>query len=196
MRTPVSRVRVLLPAAFVLALAAGCGSGDDRVGSAREPKDTSGKSPAAAAPAADGEYRILGAMYPADNPAWFFKFTGPSAEIAKFEADFDKLLASVKIGGGNPEFTLPAGWTRGGGRDSGFIKVAETIKPPGSSLEATVMAAGGGVKSNVDRWAGQVGMAGDAMSATKTFDAVGVKGLRVDVRGPKNPAGGMMGGKR
>ena len=78
---------------------------------------------------------------------------------------------------------------------------ADTIRfgPADSPLEMTVIAAMGGPKENVDRWAGQLGAKADFAKATKEITtAGGVKGLRVDVTGPKNPAGAggpFMGGR-
>jgi hypothetical protein len=48
----------------------------------------------------------------------------------------------------------------------------------------------GGPKENVDRWAGQLGTKTDFAKATKEITtAGGIKGLRVDLTGPKDPAG-------
>lgn len=200
-----NRARRARPAVVlaVLCTAAGCGGGEG-VTSYRAPKSTesTGRAPGPAGPAAGaagaagGEYRILGAMYPADDPQWFLKLTGPADAVAKNEADFDKLAASFALPAGGskvPAFTPPGGWRRAGPRSIH----AETVRTP-DGLEMTVTASVGGVKANVDRWAGQVGAA-DAPDATRPFEAAGVKGLRVDLKGPKNPAAGGMGpmmGKR
>ncbi|HEX4612505.1 MAG TPA: hypothetical protein VH092_30205, partial [Urbifossiella sp.] len=98
-----------------------------------------------------------------------------------------------------PDFALPDGWKVGGPRE-GFVKVAQTIKLPDPALEVTVVASGGGVKQNLDRWVGQLGHkagATDRGRFTKPVDAAGGKVLRVDIRGPKNPnaGGGPMMGK-
>ncbi len=194
---------------FVLpfALAAGvlgCGPGDG-VQSYTVPKTTeSGKSlvqPGAAS------YRILGALYPADRPEWYFKFTGSAAQVEAYEAEFDKLIKTVKFQADAtavPAFDLPAGWTKTGPRvvNSGGIQIKtdETIRfgPPAAPLEITVSyIPGGGIQGNLVRWAGQLGLVDfgpDEMAkATQVFDANGVKGLRVDLRGAKNPTGGMRG---
>jgi hypothetical protein len=137
-------------------------------------------------------------MFPADKPIWFFKLMGPAAEMAKFDADFDRLLASVQVKDRAtvPGFTLPEGWSRGGPRERGGIAIAETVILPGSRLEVTITQAGGDIMGNAVRWADQVGQTGDPAKFSRTFDAVGGKGLRVDVTGPLNPAKGpMMRGK-
>jgi hypothetical protein len=187
--------RVLLTAAiFSLAgLAAGCGGGEEGVRSYSVPKssDKSEKGGPAVA-AAGGEYRILGAAYPAENAVWYFKFTGTAADVAKYEADFDKMAASVKLqGDAVPTFTLPEGWTLGGPREVSrggvTVRFEQTIRAGDS--EITVSRADGGLVANVSRWAKQVGDLNvrDPVRATREFQADGVKGVRVDVKGPLNP---------
>lgn len=175
----------------------GCSSGDG-VHSYTVPRTSEKSGPAA-------EYRILGAIYPADNPVWYFKLTGTAAELAKHEADFDKFAASVKLkpDGSVPDFKLPDGWARGGPRSVSRMGVTvtfdETVKFGPNEL--TISKAEGGTLQNVDRWAKQVGIPGvtpDTLKQyTREFAADGTKGVRVDVVGKSNPAGGpMMGGKR
>jgi hypothetical protein len=196
------RASQILPLALLVGPAlvpAGCGGGDG-VNSYTVPKttDSSKKDIGDPAPAAGGEYRILGAMFPADNPQWFFKFTGPADALTPHEAGFDKLLASVSLPpDGSPEFTTPEGWTRGPGR-AGIV--IATLRTPDGKYEVTITSSTGGVVPNLKRWAiDQLGAASfgaeDVAKCSKTVDAKGVKGLRVDLRGPKNPAGGrpMMG---
>jgi hypothetical protein len=185
------RPRFAVPSAilmFVPILAAGCGSGEG-VTSYRVPKATERDAPRSAA----GDFRMLGLMVPADDPAWFFKFSGPADQIEKYVADFDAIAASIKLapGGGVPEFTLPEGWKRGGPR-GGFVPVAETLNPPGGNgLEVTITQSAGGVPANLGRWVGQIGLrsgADDVAKYTRTIDAKGVKVLLVDLRGPSDPA--------
>lgn len=185
------RVSHILPVALVVGLAvllAGCGR-EEGVKAIDVPKTTeSGKK--ADVPAK--EYRMLGAMFPADNPAWFFKFSGPSDEIAKYEGEFDELLKSVKVTGADSlDFTAPKGWQKGPGRE-GFVKVYATATPPDGKYELTITQSGGGVKGNLGRWVGQIGLKpgdDDLAKYTKPIETTsGLKGLRVDLTGPTNPA--------
>ena len=152
-------------------------------------------------------YRILGALYPADKPVWYFKLTGSADDLAKHEADWEKLIASVKYKNDTevPEFALPAGWIKTGPRTKGIVKTDEVIKVGSkeSPLEVTItLIADGpesGLKANLARWANQQ-LGGDyepdkLESLAAPFEAAGGKGLRVDLRGPKNPAAGSMMGK-
>ncbi len=191
-------VRFTAPLAAVGLLALiGCGPSDE-VRTYQVPKS---KEKEAAEPAAGGEYRILGAMFPADGPAWFFKLTGKADALAAHQDEFDKFLASVKFPDGPskpPAYDLPAGWKSSGPQGMR----ADTIRlgPADQPLELTVIAAMGGAQENVKRWAGQLGTTADFGKATREITtAGGVKGLRVDLTGPKNPAGAggpFMGGGR
>jgi hypothetical protein len=143
-----------------------------------------------------GEYRILGAMFPADEPKWFFKLTGPADALAAHQTEFDQFLKSVRFpdgAGKPPKYDLPAGWKSAGPRDVGGITITDTITfgPAERPLKMTVTPAMGGVKANVQRWAGQVGGTADPTKSTHEITtASGVKGVRVDVSGPKNPTMG------
>lgn len=174
---------------------AGCGGGDG-VEKYNVPKTSEPSRPALVADA--GEYRILGAMYPAGQPEWYwyFKFAGPADEIAAQEANFTALAKSVKFAAGPsalPSFDLPEGWTRTGprvdSRGGVQVKFDEVLKV--GSVECTVSNVGGGKDFNLNRWAGQVGASPVAATkATTEFTANGVTALRVDLRGPKNPVSG------
>jgi hypothetical protein len=190
-------IRLPVPlAALGLLTLVGCGSGEG-IRSYTVPTTGERAGPVAAGP---GDFRILGAMFPADRPAWFFKLTGKADSLAAHEAAFEKFLASVKFPDGPdkpPAYDLPDGWKSVGPR----AMRADTIRlgPANSPLEMTVIGAMGGPKQNVDRWAEQLGTKADFAKATKEITtAGGVKGLRVDLTGPKNPVGAggpFMGGR-
>lgn len=184
-----NRWRVLL---VVLAGAAfgtaGCGEQPDTIRTYKVPK------PADVPPDDVPQYRIVGAMFPADNPAWFFKLAGAAEQIEPQAAAFEKMLASVRFPNGLrnlPVWDMPAGWSSGGERPEKMAR--DTIRlGPDSPLEATLTQAGGDVFQNVERWAGQVGLKpfteAEMAKHTRAFEAGNVKGLWVDVRGSKNPA--------
>jgi hypothetical protein len=202
-----SRVCGLLVAVFSLGLF-GCGK-DESIYSYDVPKPT----PYAGQQPIPGDYRILGAMFPADNPIWFFKFSGRSEDVARYEAEFDKLLATVKLmpdktGNGMnpsdpvpPQFVVPPDWTRLGERivrrEGITTRIYETLRfgPPESPGEITLTLSGGSVLDNIGRWAAQLGLpqpkVEDLPNFTRLVHADGVTGLRVDLAGPNNPAGGM-----
>lgn len=203
MAVPLRSARPFSAAALlggVVLLAAGCGP-DDKIQSYTVPR--------ASEPKPATEYRILGAVYPADAPVWYFKLTGTAEQVAAAEAEFDRLAATVKPQADPtalPTFTLPAGWTKTGPRTVTKMGMSfttdEVIKfgPPGAQQEVTVTyipgdAAMGGLVPNLKRWAGQVGadFEPDETDAKRTEQKytkpiTGANGLRVDFRGPQNPA--------
>ena len=150
-----TRLRFLhiLPFALLAAVAlvpAGCGT-EEGVSKTQVPKTTEPSGRGATEPAT-GDYRLLGLMVPADNPVWFFKYNGPTDEITKYEAGFDKLAASVAVNGATPlEFTPPEEWQKGPGRD-GFVKVIATAKPSDGKQEVSITQSAGGVEQNLTRW--------------------------------------------
>ncbi len=129
--------------------------------------------------------------------------------IAKYEAEFDKMVATVRLAPQQkdphaepelPEFTLPTGWIRTGPRlvrrEGMPIRIQETLRfgPAEDPLEITITRSGGSPLDNIGRWATQVGhpypRTEELSRISREFQASGVRGLRVDLDGPKNPAGG------
>lgn len=181
------------------------GCGDDGVSKYDVPKtnEQTKAEPAGPIEPMPGKYRILGAMFPAEQPKWFFKLIGPTEALDAHDAGFRELIESVSLPArGEPEFTLPKGWTRGPGREM----VAATVKTPDGKYEVTIADAMGGVSENLKRWAtfpSQLGntsfTASDESKYTRKFQAKNVRGLLADLRGPNDPGakkgGPMMGGK-
>ena len=102
---------VPLAVLFAAAAAVGCGGGEG-VKSYTVPRQAEPTTKAA------GDYRLLGAMIPAENPVWFFKLSGSADALTKYEGGFDQLLAGTKFKGEAvpPDFTPPEGWKVGPGR--------------------------------------------------------------------------------
>jgi len=186
--------------ALAALFAVGCGA-DEPIRTYETLKPAEYASPPPPSP----DYRLLGAMFPAEEPEWFFKTTGKAAQLAKYEAEFDKLLTSVRFVPDKdkvpqlPTFTAPADWVRTGPRTvrSGGIalQIDETLRfgPPDDPLEITVtQAKGGNTERNVSRWADQVGYRytkySDLKKVCQEVKGDGVVGLRVDAAGMKNPA--------
>ncbi|MGL4420382.1 MAG: hypothetical protein ACRCZF_06940 [Gemmataceae bacterium] len=189
---------------IVLVAAVGCSSQEDiRVYSAPKPvpftppTPTMDKGlPGAAPPDAPGtEYRILGAMFPADAPSWFFKLTGKAQALETHQANFEKLIRSVRFPNGlkkMPLFDLPTGWTLAGANPAKLAEETIQVGPAEAGLLITIVPAGGDPKGNVERWANQVGQAVPPEGITKLtrlVDAEKISALYTDLRGPKNPSG-------
>jgi hypothetical protein len=106
--------------------------------------------------------RLLGAMLPQDKQVWFFKLTGPAAEVDKHQAEFDQFLASVRFGDAANApiaWTTPEGWVKEpdsktryasfqlGTEDRPLILTVNKLERAGEA--ASVLA-------NVNRWRGQL----------------------------------------
>ena len=181
-----------ISAAFVVALSTLIGCGDsDKTKTYTVPKADEAK-PAVPGVATTGDFRIVGAIFPSDEPQWFFKLIGKSDALTPYAADLEKLFKTVRFPKGLkglPEWDLPAGW-----KNAGAVSIAaETIQfgPAESPFTMTVTAATGALDINVARWAGQLGIKyykPEKMGQyTKEIEAKNVKGLMVDMSGPTNP---------
>ena len=171
------------------------GCGGDGVNSYSVPKTTELTRPAPA-PAA-GDYRLLGLMVPADKPVWFFKYNGTLDVVAKYEADFEKLAASIEYSGdGPPTYTPPDGWQKGPGREMIYATVVTSDGKQEVGISQLPLK-GDAVRSNLSRWVGMIGLksgADDVNKYTKVIDGKGVKIRFVDLRGPKDPTTNRGGG--
>lgn len=172
----------------------GCGEPDVQKVSIPKPHAV----PGFGAEAPSSEYRILGAMFPADNPVWFFKATGTASRINQFESDFDLFLTNLTFPDGPtkpPKWTVPETVKTGPAREFRFATLIYTID--GKPLELVVSDAKGGLAANLERWAGQVGAkTADVASVTKPITVGMVQGLKVSLSGSINPAGSRMMGLR
>ncbi len=150
-------------------------------------------------PADQKQFRTLAAMVPADGGRendphwWFFKLSGPTAVVSKYEADFNKLIDSVRSGSQEDPISweLPAGWHREAG---GAMRFA-SLKAPGGDAEVSVSRAGGFISSNAQRWWIQLWgrERADDVTAANVNDFTHqrtVNGriiITVDMAGPKDP---------
>ncbi len=184
----------IFTAIVVVALSTLIGCGDsDKTKTYTVPKADEAK-PADTAVAAAGDFRIVGAIFPSDEPQWFFKLGGKSDALAPYAADLEKMFKTVRFPKGLkelPEWDLPAGWKNAG--ENRAKMAAETIQfgPADSPFLMTVTPAMGGMAANIARWAGQVGVKNFTPEKigqyTKEIEAKNVKGLMVDMSGPTNP---------
>ncbi len=190
-------MRLCLLLLFAAVSLAGCGPAED-VQTYKVPKPIDVPQDELA-----GEYQILGAMFPDDEPKWFFKFAGKASELAPYAADFEKMMATVRFPNGlknQPTWDSPPGWETLPGRNDitlGVIK-PDAAKP---NLEITLSIADGGAVGNLTRWAvQQLGQekfnAAMVPKVTRPIAGDKVGGTFVNLRGPKlNIGGPMMMGK-
>jgi hypothetical protein len=168
MQVSIQRRPTLMPLAFAIfsvSLLIGCGS-RDQITTSNVPKETKTPPPTGttqATPATIGEptHRMLTAILPAGNQAWFFKVVGPLDAVEKQEAEINKFFASIIAGDGDrPKWELPtADWKEEQG--SGMRAATIHVPAEGEPLELSVIAlpwrgAPGELLSNVNRWRGQM----------------------------------------
>ncbi len=107
--------------------------------------------------------RMVAAIVPTDDSAWFFKILGPQSAVDPVAKDLKNYVQTVEFKDGNPVLTdLPEGWKVGGARRMRFASV--TIDTPGKQLDLSISKLGRRgdwdslVADNVNRWRGQVGL--------------------------------------
>jgi hypothetical protein len=107
--------------------------------------------------------RMLAAVVPHKDQAWFFKVTGPQDALGAHAEAFRELLRSLRFADGKPQWKTPEGWRQQPG--SGMRFATLELGPAGQALELTViplsMPAGdeaGYVLANVNRWRTQLGL--------------------------------------
>jgi hypothetical protein len=108
--------------------------------------------------------RMLAAILPEGDQAWFLKIVGPLAEVDDRAERLTKFFASVRPAGGkpHPDWQLPAGWQEQPG--TGMRAATITIPTDGKPLDLSVTSLPwSGTRdellSNVNRWRGQMQLA-------------------------------------
>ncbi len=164
----------------------------------KEPEKTAptrGEEP----PAGDAKYRFLGGIIPAgERSFWFVRFFGPIEQVSPHEADFDKFLNSIRVGGDAKQpltWTVPAGWKLGPAKQMRMVSIQN-----GSAEIYISDPISGTMLENVNRWrADFTGIAkvpeAELLQVTTEILLGTTKAYRVDFRGPGGPsaAGGMRG---
>ncbi len=185
--------------ALVLVAVAGCQK-SAQIGHYQVPKE----SAASAAPdeSTAGPDRMVAAVVPHANAAWFFKLAGPADAVGKYADAFDALVKSVTFADSadaKPQWTLPAGWKQSsGGADMRFATLTISEKPP---LEVTVTTLPWPedhdlelLLSNLNRWRGQMTLkpldTADLADEIRSIKLAAAEAFLVDFRGTQK-AGGM-----
>jgi len=181
---PACRHWILPAAALVAAVITGCQKSDE-IAHYRVPKEQEVSLPIDAAETASSESRqnsadnaqadrMLAAIVPHGDTAWFFKLSGLADAVAKHADTFESLIKSIvfpKSAGGKPTWTLPAGWQQKPGSQMRFAtlvlpsEATDTAEKPSTvkPLEVSVTSLPWSSKdnaqqllANVNRWRGQM----------------------------------------
>ncbi|MCA9247374.1 MAG: hypothetical protein KDA42_09675 [Planctomycetales bacterium] len=155
-----------------------------------------------AASAASGEPtdRMLAAIVPHGEQAWFFKITGSIDSIAAIAESFHDFLKTVRFDdANNPVWEKPEAWTS---KPASEFRFATLLLPsPSGELELAISSLGYGADghdnfmlANVNRWRRQMALPPLSLLAlpenTEEIDLNGVKAYVVDMNG-RFEAGGM-----
>jgi hypothetical protein len=106
--------------------------------------------------------RMLGAIIPLAEEGWFFKLSGPKADVGRVADTYLEFLRSVRIVDGQPHWVVPTDWQQ---RPGSAMRYATLIVPSsGKPLELTVtkLPRSGDetayILANVNRWRGQLSL--------------------------------------
>ncbi len=147
-----------------LLLLSGCGK-TEQIQTYTVPKEPTQTPVAAATNVKPGEPtdRMLAAILPSGQTAWFFKAVGPIAEIDKHEKAINDFFTSLTLGtDGRATWKLPEGWKEEGG--TGGFRLATIVIPGDKRVEITVNTTPWpgteeSMLANVNRWRGQLQLA-------------------------------------
>ncbi len=105
---------------------------------------------------------MFAAIAPQPEQSWFYKLTGPVAEVAERAEELGTFIAGVRYENGKPSWDLPEGWEQKPGNQFRFA----TLMIP-TETEPLEMSVSGLPTSddelaqaldNINRWRGQVGL--------------------------------------
>lgn len=188
----ITRISLLLIGGLALALLAGCRE-DEEIRHYQVAKPDTSRSAGA------NKVRLLAAIFPQPDRTWFFKMTGPVADVGEHEAEFHQFIESVRFTK-NPDqpvtWTIPRGWRHEPGK--GFRYATFLIGPKEKAFELIVSSLegqGGSVLANVNRWRGQIGLRpiGEPALAkvSRPLKVDGGPATLVDMQGPGGTAPAM-----
>jgi hypothetical protein len=183
---------------FATWTALGCRPADE-IQSYAVPKEAP-KPVAAEAPASESSDRMLAAILPDGDKAWFLKVVGPVAAVTEQEQALNDFFASVRTAPDkpHPDWKLPAGWEEraGSGMRIATISIPTADKP--LEISVTSLPWTGSPEEtlvNVNRWRGQLHLpeigADGLADCTHEISAGDAKLTIADLRGKMKSGGGM-----
>ena len=148
---------------------------------------------------AEQQARMLAAVIPEGNQAWFFKLMGPAEAVTQQADTFEKLIRSVSFQNGRPQWELPSGWEAQPGNTfrEATLKIGDASPPLEVAVSKLSMTGASSeyLLANVNRWRGQLQLApigsGQLAESVREVEVDGRKATLVDLRGKLNP-GSMM----
>jgi len=160
--------------------------------------------PHANLPHADAaETRMLSAIVPRQQEAWFFKLTGPPEQVEEVAGDVTAFIESLKLpeaDGNAVAWEVPEGWTEGATRQMREATLQLPMGTPPLELAISKLGYDGDqqpyLAANINRWRGQLGLEPastlDESAGVETIELEGGEAWLLDATG-KMAGGGMMG---
>lgn len=163
----------------------------DQIESYEVAKETPPQPNTAADAAGPPTHRMLAAIVPVGQQAWFFKAVAPLADIEQHAQAINDFYASVKSdASGRAVWQLPTGWKEDAG--SGIRAATLWVPADGKPIEVSVTTLGwrntpDDMLSNVNRWRGQMQLPNVDMTGlaecTREVAADSAKITLVDLQG-------------
>jgi len=104
--------------------------------------------------------RMLAAIIPHSELAWFFKLSGPNETLAGLTETFFEFIDTVRISDDEPTWDLPSGWVRTPGSQTRFatIQISSQDEPLDLSVTRLPKMADETqlLLQNINRWRGQL----------------------------------------
>lgn len=169
----------------------------EQIHSYNVPKETAPRIVADTAPVEPTE-RMMAAILPDGDKAWFFKVVGPLPELEERADKVTEFFASVRLAADklHPDWQLSEGWQEqpGTGMRVATILIPTSSKPLELSVTSLPWAGDQeGLLSNVNRWRGQMQLASigpqGLTDCTRVLDADGTTLTVVDLRGRMQSTG-------
>jgi hypothetical protein len=136
--------------------------------------------------------RMLGAIVPRGDRAWFFKAVGPVDQMADYLDEFRAFVRSIRFAGEEPALDLPAGWRRQSASGMRFATIEFGPEEDPIELSVIALAIPDGevdqcVVLNVNRWRQQMGLepqsAAELAEQTEEIPVDGATAFLVDLTG-------------
>lgn len=141
----------------------GCGSDEPEIRSYVVPRQKA-NTVSPSSPETLEPRRMLGAILPAGNEAWFLKAVGKPSNVELLVPAFEKLLASFAVGDtGEPKWELPENWKQQPGSGIRFATLIATSGDEEIPISVIKLPIFEGTweeycESNVNRWRGELSL--------------------------------------
>ena len=172
----------------MMLLIVGCRPADE-IRTYRVPKEAS-RSPRATA-IAEPTHRMLAAVVPLDDQAWFFKAVGTTEQMEQIAPQLKEFYGSLSVQNDDVSWQLPEGWQETQGNEMRLSTIQVPIGDESVELSVTRLPwtgdGPGGLLANVNRWRNQMSLPtigpADLAECTQVLALADHAGTLVDLSG-------------